>query len=145
MSATEVLEKLKEHRINVTLKGSDIVVSPASKFPPELKSEIRANEPEIVAHLELAELERRVRVEGYVLCHCRELNDNLVFHRDDVDPATLPKGFVPYSLYELEQLFGDGKPEITRSALRQIHRAKQMGMKVIDNSQEGEHDNEKRP
>jgi len=133
MNATQVLEKLKEHHISVTLKGSDIVVSPASKIPSELKSQIRANKPEIVAHLELTELERRVQVEGYVLCHCRELNDYVAFHGDDVDPATMPSDFVPYSLTELSYLFGDAGNPPPIDALKRIHQAKKTGA-VINGS-----------
>ena len=138
MDATQVLERLKERNISVSLKGSDIVVSPASKIPPELKSQIRANKPDIVAQLEWAEIERRVQVEGYVLCHCRELNDYVVFHRDDVSLATLPKGFVPYSMSELEVLFGDVKPELSASALKLMHHAKLMGMRVSGSYPESE-------
>ena len=54
---------------------------------------------------EMTELKRRVEEEGYVLLWCEVLRDLVAFHRDDVDPATIPAPFVPYSDDEVRHLF----------------------------------------
>lgn len=58
------------------------------------------------------------------------MNDTIAFHRDDVDPATNPAGFAPYSESELRELFGVDKPDVS---LRMIHEAKKLGMRVKSN------------
>ncbi len=65
------------------------------------------------------------------------LRDLVVFHRDDVDPATIPPGFVPYSEDELQHLFGEDGAEPPLNALRLIHAAKKTRA-IITNSGETE-------
>ena len=80
-------------------------------------------------------MQQHVQREGYVLCWASALNDTVAFYLDDVDPATIPAGFVPYSESELRELFGDDKPDIS---LRLIHEAKKLGLNVVSNEPEGE-------
>ena len=61
------------------------------------------------------------------------LDDLIAFHRDDVDPETIPVGFVPYSARELQELFGPDKPDISPDTLWRIHAAKIIGMSVTGN------------
>jgi len=53
---------------------------------------------------ELRELVRRVNEDGCVLLWCEALGDYVVYHRNDIDPATLPAGFVPYSEDDLVRM-----------------------------------------
>jgi hypothetical protein len=96
--------------------------SPGS-IPPDHVSALQEHKPQVRALLagkdhplafseqvqgqeELAELERRVKEEGYVLVWCEALEDLVAFHRDDADPTANPPGFAPYSDTELRHLFG---------------------------------------
>ncbi|MQG70517.1 MAG: hypothetical protein FI707_17255 [SAR202 cluster bacterium] len=81
---------------------------------------------------ELAEIERRVFEQGVCLTWCAMFEDYVAFLRDDVDPATIPPGFICYSDSELRHLFGDDKPDISPGALKLIHAAKKTGAVVID-------------
>ena len=56
------------------------------------------------------------------------LDDLVAFHRDDVDPAAIPAGFVPYSDDELHDMFGDDGVKRSPDALRLIHAAKRSGV-----------------
>jgi hypothetical protein len=159
VSAADVLDRLAELGITARTSGENLLLEPGSKVPPDLLVEVRAHKAEVLALLrreavgpldgyrqvyagdapgtdELAELEERVNREGFVLCRSMALEDFVVFHRDDVDPATLPPGFVPYSVQELERLFGDGT-EVAASTLRLIHQAKKLGGGAVISS-EGE-------
>ena len=55
------------------------------------------------------------------------MDDFVAFHRDDVHPAKVPVGFVPYSDRELRELFGNDKPDLSLTALRRIHATKKTG------------------
>ena len=83
---------------------------------------------------EMTELVRRVEKEGYVLLWCEVLRDLVAFHRDDVDPATIPAAFVPYSDDELRHLFYEDGVSLSAGALRLIHAAKKTGA-IITNSE----------
>ena len=123
-------------------------------IPPELRSDLRQQKPEIISYLiqrryepvyphqdqrddEMTELVRRVEEEGCVLLWCEVLRDLVAFHRDDVDPATIPAGFVPYSDDELRHLFGEDGAQPSPDGLRLIHAAKKTGA-IITNSSKGE-------
>jgi hypothetical protein len=79
---------------------------------------------------EMAEMERLVKEKGYVLLWSNVLADLVAFHRDDVDPATIPSGFVPYSEEELCYLFPEDEHAMSENALRLIHKAKTMGARI---------------
>jgi len=51
VTAGAVLEQLDKLGVGVTLDGSELVLVPGSKVPPELVSEVRAHKPEIIAAL----------------------------------------------------------------------------------------------
>ena len=86
---------------------------------------------------EMTELVRRVEEEGYVLLWCEVLRDLVAFHRDDVAPATIPAGFVPYSDDELRHLFGEDGDQPSPDALRLIHAAKKTGAIITNSRKEG--------
>ena len=81
---------------------------------------------------EVREIVRRVTLEGYVLLWSKVLEDFIAFHRDDIDPSTIPHGFVPYSENELSVLFEKGSPDESDNTLRSIHSAKKSGAVVTD-------------
>ena len=86
---------------------------------------------------EMTELERRVEEEGDVLLWCEVLRDLVAFHRNDVDPATIPAGFVPYSEDELRHLFGEDGSEPSLDGLRLIHASKKTGAIITNSRKEG--------
>ena len=51
MDAVQVLTELQEYGVSLTLEGDDIVASPASRIPDNLRPEIREHKSEIVEHL----------------------------------------------------------------------------------------------
>jgi hypothetical protein len=128
---------------------------PLGPLPSALLAELRRHKDEIRAELdkrryspdfphpdqrddEMAELVRRVEEEGYVLLWCEVLRDLVAFHRDDVDPATIPAGFVPYSDDEVRHFSrGDGV-SLSADALRLIHAAKRTGAVITDSTQDEE-------
>ena len=79
---------------------------------------------------------RRVKEEGYVLLWCEVLRDLVAFHRDDVDPATIPAEFVPYSEEELCYLFPEDEHAMSENALRLIHKAKVKGARISGTKKE---------
>lgn len=157
MSAETVVQHAQELGITLTLNGDKIQMRPGSAASPDFVDELRRNKDEVLDYLrqqakerlsqryeqsfqgegliadELAELERRVEAEGFVLCHIEHLADFVAFHRDGIDLATIPTGFVPYSDRELRELFGSDKPDMPADALRLIHAAKVLGANVTGN------------
>jgi tubulysin polyketide synthase-like protein len=51
MDATEVLRQLHDLGVSVRADGDNIVVSPASKIPPQVKAAIREHKSAILAQL----------------------------------------------------------------------------------------------
>ena len=86
----------------------------------------------------MTELVRRVEEKGYVLLWSNVLQDLVAFHRNDVDPATIPAPFVPYSDDEVRHFFrGDGV-SLSADALRLIHAAKRTGAVITDSRSDDE-------
>lgn len=79
---------------------------------------------------ELTEIENRVLARGYVLLWSNALNDFVAFYKTEADRGKIPPGFVPYSVAELDCLFGREKPP---ASLKLIHEAKKLGALVVDN------------
>ena len=86
---------------------------------------------------ELPEIERRANEAGYVLCWSDVLEDFIAFHREDVNPATIPPGFVAYSLTELTHLFQEDGEPLSVNALRLVHLPKKYGARVNGNCPDG--------
>ena len=61
----------------------------------------------------------------------------MAFHRDDVDPATIPAGFVPYSDDELRYVFNADEGVPSPDGLRLIHAAKKTGAIITNSRKEG--------
>jgi hypothetical protein len=128
---------------------------PQGPLPSALLAELRRHKDEIRAELakrrykpvfphpdqredEMTELVRRVEEEGYVLLWSNVLQDLVTFHRDDVDPATIPTPFVPYSDDERRHLFGEDGTEPSPDTLRLIHAAKRTGAVITDSTEDEE-------
>ena len=128
---------------------------PQGPLPSSLVAELRRHKDEIRAELakrryrpdfphpaqrddEMTELVRRVEEEGYVLLWCEVLRDLVSFHRNGIDPATIPAVFVPYSDDELRHLFGQDGTQPSPDGLRLIHAAKQAGVVITDSTQDEE-------
>ena len=140
-------------KFELTPTGFNVRCAPGS-VPQEFQSDLRQHKPEILRHLiqrrykpvfphpdqlddEMTELVRRVEEEGYVLLWSNVLQDLVAFHRNDVDPATIPPGFVPYSDDELRPLFGEDGDQPSPDALRLIHAAKKTGAIITNSRKEG--------
>ena len=138
----------------VTTSGVD-VIRPEEPLPSVLLAELRRHKDEIRAELakrryrpdfphpaqrddEMTELVRRIEEEGYVLLWCEVLRDLVAFHRNDVDPVTIPAAFVPYSDDELRHLFGEDGAQPSPDGLKIIHAAKRTEGVVTDNGNDDE-------
>lgn len=151
MDANAILEKLSSLGISMTLimkpEGTKLWLEPGSAVPPELLEEVKAHKPELVKILklksyrlkynesqvtdkELAEIVARVYDKGYILLWSTLLQDLVAFYRDEADKASIPPGFVPYSLRELTELFREGNKHSAQE-LRLIHEAKKRGAHII--------------
>ena len=154
--ASDLIDKVQRTgaKFELTPTGFNVRCAPGS-VPQEFQSDLRQHKPEILRHLiqrryepvyphqdqrddEMTELVRRVEEEGYVLLWCEVLRDLVAFHRNDVDPATIPAGFVPYSDDEVRHFSrGDGV-SLSADALRLIHAAKRTGAVITDSTQDEE-------
>ena len=153
--ASDLIDKVQRTgaKFELTPTGFNVRCAPGS-VPQEFQSDLRQHKPEIISYLiqrryepvyphqdqredELKELVRRVEEEGYVLLWCEVLRDLVALHRDDVDPATIPAGFVPYSDDELRYLFGEDGDQPSPDALRLIHAAKKTGAIITNSRKEG--------
>ena len=139
MDAAAILDRLNSLGVKVTQVDGTLRFEPGSAVPSELVPEIKEHKQELmriiksyrlkyseseITDKELAEIEARVYQDGCVLLWSTVLNDTIAFYRDD--KSKIPPGFVPYSLEELNELFGGGV-KIRHERLRFIHEAKKMG------------------
>jgi len=147
VDAGAILERLEGIGIEITIAGDKLQFRPGSAVPPELLSDIKAHKQEIMTVLklkgyrikypdgsatdqEIEEIAARVLIEGYCLLWSTILCDLVAFYADDEAKRKIPPGFVPYSAFELSELFGKGK-FCSRNRLRLIHEAKKKGARVI--------------
>ena len=152
--ASDLIDKVQRTgaKFELTPTGFNVRCAPGS-VPQEFQSDLRQHKPEIISYLiqrryepvyphqdqredELKELVRRVEEEGYVLLWSNVLQDLVAFHGNDVDPATIPAGFVPYSEEELCYLFPEDEHAMSENALRLIHKAKTMGARISGTKKE---------
>ena len=153
--ASDLIDKVQRPgaKFELTPTGLNVRCAPGS-VPQEFQSDLRQHKPEIISYLiqrryepgyphqdqrddEMTELERRVEEEGYVLLWCEVLRDLVAFHHNDVDPATIPAAFVPYSDDELRHLFGEDGAQPSPDGLRLIHAAKKTGAIITNSRKEG--------
>ena len=157
MSVESILRRADELGIALKVAGERIQYRPKSVAPPDFVEELRRHKPEVVEHLrqaelerlrdryrqafpgegpvehELAELERRVHEVGVCLAWCEEMQDFVGFIRDDVDPASVPAGFVVYFERELEHIAG-----LSPIGLQRVHAAKKTGAIVTGSEPDSE-------
>ena len=140
MDATAILGRLGSLGISVEVANNRLLLQPGSRVPPDLVDELRAHKQEVILKLkgyrlkysqasdrEVEEIVARVEVEGCVLLWSTVLNDLVAFYRDEDARSKIPPGFVPYSVGELQELFGGGKQSPSQHTLRLIHEAKKQG------------------
>lgn len=156
VDAQAVLDHAKLLGIVLRVEEGRIRYRPKSAAPVEFVDTLREHKPQVMALLqaqanalpkgyrlkysdaqaigeELGEIVARVHGEGCVLLWSTVLQDLIAFYRDEEARSKIPPGFVPYSEAELKELFGEGKPPLSTSALRLIHEAKKHGGRVVDN------------
>ena len=155
MSLADLLAEVEAWGGILDIDHGKLILDVPDEFPDAMVDNLREQKDEIRAELakrryrpdfphpaqrddEMMELERRVEEEGYVLLWCEVLRDLVAFHRNDVDPATIPAGFVPYSDDELRHLFGEDGAQPSPDELRLIHAAKQAGVVITDSTQDEE-------
>jgi hypothetical protein len=146
VDASAILEHLENIGIQITIAGDKLQFRPGSAVPPELIPEIKKHKQELVALLklkrynfkysdpqaadqEMEEIAARVEIDGYVLLWSTALCDLIAFYRDDESKRNILPGFIPYSVAELTELFGQGK--YSKDRLRLIHEAKKEGAHII--------------
>ena len=153
--ASDLIDKVQRTgaKFELTPTGFNVRCAPGS-VPQEFQSDLRQHKPEILRHLiqrryepvyphqdqredELKELVRRVEDEGYVLLWSNVLQDLVAFHCNDVDPVTIPTGFVPYSDNEFRHLFGKDGDQPSLNGLSLIHAAKKTGAIITNSRKEG--------
>jgi len=140
MDATTILDRLGSLGISVEAADDRLRLEPGSRVPPDLIEELRQHKQEIILKLkgfhfkytdaqasqqELEEISARVLIDGYVLLWSPVLCDLVAFYRDEEARRKIPPGFVPYSVMELGQLFGD--KHVPEASLKVIHEAKKQG------------------
>ncbi|MBI4332917.1 MAG: hypothetical protein HY673_16740 [Chloroflexi bacterium] len=135
MDATAILERLTELGISVTPSGDKLVLTPASKLPPSLLEEIRANKPELLSYLDRRrhgqEVARRVDEEGCCLFWSETFGEPVAFIKDESFRASVPVGIVVYTKEEIETLWAAEGPSDAQRRL--IHQAKKIAnARVID-------------
>ena len=155
-TAVDLLVRVYSSGGSICADGDVLRLDVPGDFPDSLIEQLRQHKPDILELLreqerqqnketyqqafpgndpddtEIAEIERRVKESGYVLCWAESFIDYVAFHRDDVDPTDIPPGFVPYSESELSLLFGPERPDLTTHTLKLIHAAKKSGARVSD-------------
>ena len=146
MDAGAILERLEKIGIEITIAGDKLQFRPGSAVSPELLSDIKAHKQELMTVVklkgyrirysddsasdqELEEISARVLIEGYCLLWSTVLCDLVAFYADDEARRKIPLGFVPYSVFELSELFGKGK-SCSKSTLRLVHEAKKQGAMI---------------
>ena len=154
---TDLIEQAKAMGaiFDVTTEGVK-VRRPRGPLPADTLATLKKHKDEIRAELikpryrplfpdldqraaEMEELVHRVEEEGYVLLWSNVLQDLVAYHRDDVDPATIPAGFVPYAEEELRHLFPEDDHatcDYSENALRFIHAAKTTGAQISGRKEE---------
>ena len=154
--AADLITRAQRMGAKFEIMGEKVdVIRPQEPLPSALLAELRRYRDEIRAELakrrykpvfphpdqredEMTELERRVKEEGYVLLWSNVLQDLVAFHRNDVDPATIPAGFVPYSDDEVRHLFDEDGAKPSPDAIQLIHAAKRTGAVITDSTEDGE-------
>ena len=149
--AEALLERLEFLGVTVHAESKTLVVTPASRLPPELVEELRQHKPEILLLLRrrtelkaprtvdaplrwhAEEIARRVGAEGICVFWSDQLKDMIAFVTDEAHLPQVPTGIVTFTFDELQHIFPAGEEGLSKSALRLIFEAKRLGdARVID-------------
>ena len=155
MDKPQIIQRLENLQVTVSVNRDRIRLTPSSQIPPSLVEEIRENKADLldylrqeearnpslivenstvdeVTQIEFQEIERAVFEKGYVLLWSYVLDDCIAFYNPERDLVNIPPAFVAYSTVELWHLFGDEEYSPSRGDLLRIHEAKKTGAEIID-------------
>ena len=164
MKVKELLGRLEELGITVSINGDRLRLEPGSKVPRQLAEALRKNKSEVLAFLrarpdtlqsrycftcpgldehrdiELTQISQVLAEQGMVLLWSTELGDFIAFYTSEADLEKVPPGFVPYSSHELWELFGNSKSTLSKNGLLLIHQAKKLGAHVVRTQERNPHE-----
>jgi len=149
MGAVEVIRRLQDVGVHLSIDRDRLLARPASKIPDDLDIEIRRYKHDIIVELsrakyrrvypdaqatqaELADIERRVNETGVCMAWCSVVEDFVAFVASEDDANSVPPGFTVYTELELFLLFNEAEPDWTPDGLRRIHTYKKAGLYITD-------------
>ena len=151
MDAPDILNRLHDLGVQVTVSGSKLRLQPVSVIPPDFVQVVKERKSDIMDVLriqqlksryitpsgstsvdEALEIERRLNETGICLTWCEIVNDFVAFIATEEDAKKVPPGFTIYTGRELFLLFNDAKPDWTPYSLRRIHDFKKAGLAISD-------------
>ena len=107
--------------------------------PDELRQLLKTHKQEIISLLKpqpplwhAKKVAEAVRREGVCLFWSEVFQEVIAFIREERYRSKIPGGIVVYTLAEIEELYGEGKPKIPPETLKMIHEAKRHGGKVTE-------------
>ncbi len=128
-----IFRHLAQLDVSVRAEMGQVVLDPGDRVPAELLEQIRLHKADLLDRLtddsELVEIAQQVRQRGHVLMWSNVLQDLVAFAQTESDGENVPPSFTVYTVDELSTLFLDH--DLTGKTLRLVHRAKQLGGRVI--------------
>ena len=130
----------KEYYAVISSDGVDkLKVRSPEPLPDALLQELKERKAEILDILRprskewhAQEIASRVKADGLCVFWSEVFSEMMAFIRDESFRSQVPCGIVVYSLQEIDELWGEGKPQIPLQTLRLIHEAKRHGGKVSE-------------
>ena len=107
--------------------------------PEELRQMLRQHKAEILSLLKpqtplwhAQRIAEAVQKEGVCLFWSETFGELVAFIREESFRSMVPCGIIVYTLAEIEELWGEGKPKTPPETLRLIHETKKHGGKVAE-------------
>jgi hypothetical protein len=139
MEPRAVLARCREYYAVLTPENDKLVIDSPEQLPDDLRRELREHKPEIIALLRVRPprwhanaVARDVQREGFCVFWSDVFGEIIAFIRDETFRSKVPCGIVVYTLAEVEELWGAGKPTTPPETLRLIHETKKRGGKVAE-------------
>lgn len=139
MEPRAVLARCREYYAVITPEDGRLVIDSPEPLPDDLRQELREHKPEIMALLRVRPaswhanaIARAVQREGYCVFWSDVFGEIMAFIREETFRSKVPGGIVVYTLAEIEELWGEGKPKTPPETLRLIHETKKRGGKVAE-------------